>query len=181
MKPLRLRIAGARDAAAMRAIYAPFLPTMVTFELEVPDEAEMARRVTSTLATHPWLVAERDDGAVAGYAYAGLHRARAGYRWCCEVSVYVADGARRTGVGRALYRALFEILREQRLLHAYAIIGLPNDPSVRMHEALGFRPVATFPRIGFKNGSWRDTGWWELVLGELGDAPAEPRVFADIR
>ena len=177
---LRLRIAEPRDAAAIRAIYAPFIPTNVTFEVAVPDEAEMARRITSTLPTHPWLVAER-DGAVVGYAYAGPHRARAGYRWCCEVSVYIAEDARRGGVGRALYRALFAILREQKLVHAYAIIGLPNDASVAMHEALGFVPVARFPRVGFKNGIWRDTGWWELVLTQPEDTPAEPRRFEEIR
>ena len=177
---LRLRIAEPRDAAAVRAIYAPFIPTNVTFEIEVPDDAEMARRIGSTLPSHPWLVAER-DGAVVGYAYAGRHRARAGYRWCCEVSVYIAEEARRGGVGRALYRALFAILREQNLVHAYAIIGLPNEPSVKMHEALGFVPIARFPRVGFKNGVWRDTGWWEFVLAVPEDTPAEPRDFSEIR
>src|SRR5436305_2721921 len=100
METLRLRVAEPRDAASILAIYAPFIPTQVTFEIEVPEASEMARRVTSTLPTHPWLVAER-GGEIVGYAYAGSHRARAGYRWCCEVSVYIAERARRGGVGRA--------------------------------------------------------------------------------
>jgi L-amino acid N-acyltransferase YncA len=58
-----------------------------TFETEVPDAAEMARRRADVLARHlPWLVAER-GGTVLGYAYASPFRPRRAYRYCLEDSI----------------------------------------------------------------------------------------------
>ncbi len=89
-----LRVATPDDAEDMAAIYAPFVrDTVISFETMVPDAAEMARRIAATLDTHPWLVAEEDE-RIIGYAYASPHRAREAYRWSCDVTVYLADGAR---------------------------------------------------------------------------------------
>jgi L-amino acid N-acyltransferase YncA len=165
----------AADAAACAAIYAPGVRDgFASFEEEAPDAAELTRRITAAERTHAWLVAE-EDGTVAGFAYAGPHRARAAYRWAADVSVYVAAGHQGQGVGRALYDALLGLLRRQRLLVACAGIALPNDASVRLHEGLGFRPVARYEAIGYKAGAWRDVGWWQLDLAPRGDGPpAEP-------
>src|SRR5579863_4036774 len=93
----------ARDARACAAIYAPFVrDTPVSFEEQPPSEAEIARRITAVSEGYPWLVAEV-AGEVAGYAYACAHRDRAAYRWAAEVTVYVEEGRRGQGVGRALY------------------------------------------------------------------------------
>lgn len=163
-----------RDAAACAAIYAPHVADgLASFETEAPDAAEMAARIESAGATHAWLVLEA-DGEPAGFAYAGPHRARAAYRWSCEVSVYVALDSLRRGVGRRLYEELFGLLRRQRLLVACAGITLPNEASVRLHEALGFQPVGTYRSIGWKHGAWHDVGWWQLALAEPGVPPAEP-------
>jgi L-amino acid N-acyltransferase YncA len=132
-----------------------------SFEEVAPDASEMARRIERLSATHAWLVFER-DGAVAGYAYACPHRERAAYRWAADVSVYVDPAHRRTGVGRALYLELLGILREQGKRVATAGITLPNDASVALHESLGFELVGVFRGIGWKGGSWRDVGWWQL-------------------
>src|SRR5205807_712546 len=73
-----------------------------SFELEPPDEAEMARRQRALLdGNYPYFVAEL-DGAVAGYAYAGPYRPRPAYRFTLENSVYVAPEASRRGIGRTL-------------------------------------------------------------------------------
>jgi phosphinothricin acetyltransferase len=160
-----------RDGAACAAIYAPHVALNTTFEEDAPDAEAMARRIDEGARAHPWLVAER-DGEVVGFAYAGPHRARAAYRWAAEVSVYVADGARRTGTGRELYTALLELLRRQGLRIALAGIALPNPPSVGLHEALGFASTGVFRAIGWKAGAWRDVGWWQLALApEDGDGP----------
>ncbi len=169
-----IRSVRADDTEAMRSIYAPFVESSgVSFEEAVPDETTFRARVESGARTHPWLVAEL-DGRLAGYAYASVHRARAAYRWSAEVSVYVAEGFRRAGLGRALYLELFERLRALGYLNAFAGITLPNPASVRLHESLGFEPVGVFRRIGFKHGRWHDVGWYALRLGE-DDHPSEPR------
>jgi L-amino acid N-acyltransferase YncA/FMN phosphatase YigB (HAD superfamily) len=97
----------------------------------------MARRLAATLSFAPWLVCV-DGARVDGYAYATRHRERAAYRWCVDVSVYVRDGCRRGGVGRALYTSLLALLRLQGFRAAHAGITLPNDASVGLHESLGF-------------------------------------------
>jgi L-amino acid N-acyltransferase YncA len=160
-----------RDGAECAAIYAPFVShSVVSFEAEPPDAQEMAARIERTSAEYPWLVAER-DGRVAGFAYATAHRTRAAYRWSVDVSVYIDPEHQRRGIGRALYEALFELLRRQRLRVACAGVTLPNDASVGLHESLGFVPVGTYRGIGWKEGAWCDVGWWQLSLSEPTDGP----------
>lgn len=135
----------------------------------------MADRIRSTRATHQWLVHEL-DGQVVGYAYGGVHRSRAAYRWTTEVSAYVDRSMHRRGIGRALYTELLDRLRRQGFRLAVAGITLPNDASVGLHEALGFESVGVYSNIGWKSGAWHDVGWWQLDLGDPGgNPPPEPR------
>jgi phosphinothricin acetyltransferase len=174
----KIRLATADDAAAVHAIYTPFVrDTAVSFEIEPPGADEMRARIEETLATHPWLVLVR-DGAVAAYAYAGKHRERPGYQWSTDVSCYVHPDFHRRGIGRALYLALFRVLRAQGLCNAYAGIALPNAASVGLHERVGFVPVGVYRGAGFKLGRWHDVGWWACRLQELPAAPAPPTPFA---
>jgi phosphinothricin acetyltransferase len=161
---LVIRCASEADGEAIAAIYRPaVLDTVISFEMQAPDGAAMAARVAATLPRWPWLVSER-DGRVTGYAYAGRHRDRDAYQWCVEVSVYIAADARRAGTARALYGTLFELLRAQGYVNAYAGITLPNAASVGLHESLGFTPAGVTRRVGFKLGRWHDVGTWELAL-----------------
>jgi L-amino acid N-acyltransferase YncA len=164
-----------RDGAACAAIYAPFVTdTAVSFEEEPPSAGQLAELIGRISVTHPWLVADEGD-AVAGFAYGSPHRTRASYRWAVDVTVYVGDGNRRRGIGRALYGALLPLLARQGLRVACAGITLPNPASVALHEACGFTPVGVYRRIGWKAGAWRDVGWWQLELVPPGDGPpAEP-------
>ncbi len=174
--PLTIRTADPdRDAAACVAVYAPFVECGATsFEEETPAPAVFAARIRETLASYPWLVAER-DGEVAGYAYACPHRYRPSYRWAVESSVYVGAEQRRRGTGRALYDELIERLRRQRFHVACAGITLPNAASVALHEAVGFAQVGVYRRIGWKDGAWRDVGWWQLELQPASEGkPPEP-------
>jgi len=177
-----IRLARAEDAAAIGAIYAPFVTdTATSFELVAPTVGEVAARVESTLAYTPWLV-WAEDGDVLGFAYASKHRERAAYRWSVDVSVYVHGKARRRGLGRALYTSLFALLRLQGFYAAHAGITLPNPASVGLHEAMGFRPVGVYRKVGFKMGAWHDVGWWQLPLRERLDSetdPPTPRSVAD--
>ncbi len=176
-----VRVANEGDAQAIADIYAPIVrETPISFEIEPPDASEFADRIAKTLAFYPWLVAEDDDG-VAGYAYASAHRTRAAYRWSCDVSVYVAPRRKRCGIGRRLYDRLFEALKAQGLMRAYAGITLPNDGSVRLHEAAGFRHIGVYEGVGFKHGQWWPVGWWGLALSEKRSAPADPIPFGEVR
>jgi phosphinothricin acetyltransferase len=158
-----VRPAGPHDAAGCAAIYAPFVrDSWISFELEPPDEGEMARRIGEYGASHAWLVAEV-DGALAGYAYGSPHRTRAAYASSCDVAVYVDPAHARQGVGRVLYAELLERLAAD--YHAaFAGIALPNAASVGLHEAMGFTPLGTYREVGWKMGGWRDVGWWQRLL-----------------
>src|SRR3954451_3632417 len=130
----------------------------------------MARRIA---AAHEWLVLE-GQGRVVGYAYATTFHPRAAYRWACEVSVYLEPGRRRTGAGRALYEDLLARLTARGFRMAIAGMTLPNDASAGLHRALGFEPVGTYRRIGYKHGAWHDVAWTQRPLATGGDPPAEP-------
>lgn len=181
-----IRPATVADAAAIAAIYAPYVTdTFISFEQTPPDAAEISRRMTSDPSL-PWLVvtlgASVDDpsesttsgGAdsgsssagdrVVGYAYASQHRPRAAYRWAADCTVYLAGDHQRAGYGRRLYTALLDELRNLGYTNVFAGIALPNAASVGVHEALGFSRVGVFRRIGYKAGRWYDVGWWQLEL-----------------
>jgi phosphinothricin acetyltransferase len=165
-----------RDAAACAAIYAPYVrDTAITFEVEPPSEAQLVERIIAAQKSHAWLVLEDDAGEIIGYAYGGPMKERAAYRWSCEVSIYLELGRRRTGGGRALYEALFERLTERGFRTAIAGMTLPNDASVGLHTALGFEPVGTYRKIGWKNGAWHDVHWAQRSLSTAEDPPEETR------
>lgn len=168
-----IRPATPTDAAGCRAIYAPLVKeTPVSFESEVPAESEFARRITSAVRDHAWLVCDTGAG-IDGYAYAVRHRSRVAYRWSVEVSVFVAPGQHRRGVGRALYTRLLDELRNRGYFNALAVIALPNPASVSFHESLGFKPAGVFPGAGFKLGRWHDVGWWSLRLHDGTPQPGQ--------
>jgi L-amino acid N-acyltransferase YncA len=168
-----IRPASELDAAACAAVYAPYVTeTAISFETVPPSPAEMAARIATAAHRHAWLVLE-DDGRVVGYAYGSAFHPRAAYRWACEVSVYLEVGRRRSGGGRALYDALLARLVERGYRTAMAGMTLPNDASVGLHRALGFEPVGTYRRVGFKHGAWHDVAWTQRIL-VAGDEPPPP-------
>ena len=169
-----VRPATIADAEACAAIYAPYVTgTAISFEAEPPSPEAMGRRIAAALDRHDWLVLE-DDGRVVGYAYGGPYKEREAYRWACEVSVYVEQGRRRKGAGRELYEALLRRLAARGYTMAIAGMTLPNDASVGLHRALGFEPVGTYRRIGYKDGRWHDVAWAQRPLATPGDPPTEP-------
>jgi phosphinothricin acetyltransferase len=161
-----------RDARRCAEIYAPYvLETAISFETEPPTAEEMAQRIAAARESHEWLVSEV-DGEVIGYAYGGPFMTRAAYRWSTAVSVYLEQGRRRTGAGRALYEALFERLTARGFRNALAGITLPNDASLGLHRALGFEPVGTYRRVGWKFGAWHDVAWLQRPLTDDDGPPS---------
>lgn len=163
-KAPRVRDATPGDAAAICAIYNPYVAgTAISFEEAPVGDDAMAARIGEVTRTHPWLVAVV-EGAVAGYAYASPWRTRAAYRFAAECSVYLAPAHAGRGLGRALYGELFARLRAQGIHTVIGGIALPNDASVRLHERMGFTPVARFREVGLKFDRRIDVGYWQLML-----------------
>jgi L-amino acid N-acyltransferase YncA len=175
---VKVRAATADDAAAIASLYAPYVvASIVSFETQPPDAAEMARRIAEGEGLYPWFVACESE-AVLGYAYACAFRTRAAYRFTVETSVYIADGAERRGIGTLLYKTLLPVLEAQGYAQAIAAITLPNEASVRLHEGLGFHQVGTYERVGFKFREWRSVGLWQRALAPLSTRPEEPKPVA---
>jgi Sortase and related acyltransferases len=160
---MNIRNASRHDAPRIAAIYNYYvLNSTITFETESLSADEMEQRITHTQAASlPWLVAEKNQ-EVIGYAYASLWKTRAAYRHTVEVSVYLDLEKHSQGIGSKLLQALIDALPDH--VHAIvACIALPNEKSVHMNERLGFRKVAEFKEVGFKQEQWIDVGYWQLL------------------
>ena len=172
-----IRIATKDDAEGMLDIYAPFiLNSGITQETEVPSIEDFQKRVQSNLKERPWLVCEI-NGEIAGYAYAGKHRDRKGYQWCVESSLYISEKYFSMGIAHALYAALFDILKLQGYVNAYAVITLPNERSIAFHKKFGFDHLTTYPKIGYKLGQWHDVGWMQYEVIPHNNDPKDPIKF----
>ena len=199
-----IRPAGPNDAAALLAIYRPYVEnTAITFEYDVPTEEEFRARIAHTITRYPYLIAERGRRPV-GYAYAGPFKERAAYDWAVEVSIYVVQECRRSGIGGALYRVLEEVLAEMGIQNLEACIAVPavsfessedtdacicvpavsdeylDCSSVDFHTHLGYRLVGGFDRCGCKFGRWYSMVWMEKHIGPHGDA-APIRPWPEVR
>lgn len=159
IRPVRIE-----DAPALAAIYNPYIAdTVISFEESPVTVHEMEARIRKVTADYPWIVWEQ-GGKVIGYAYASSWRSRQAYRFTAETSIYVDRDQHRLGIGEALYRALIRAMRERGFHSALGCLSLPNDPSVAMHEKLGFVKVAHMKEAGRKFDRWVDVGFWERML-----------------
>lgn len=167
MPHVLIRPSTSGDVATIAAIYAWNVRHGTgTFEIEAPDEAEMARRLDDVVAKGlPFLVLE-EAGAVRGYAYANLFRPRPAYRFCVEDSVYLDPGATGRGFGRLLLAELCARCEAAGARQMLAVIGdSANAGSVGVHRALGFAPVGTIAAAGWKFDRWLDVVLMQRALG----------------
>jgi phosphinothricin acetyltransferase len=178
---LSLRAATADDAAAIAALYAPYVEnSIVSFETEAPDAAAMRGRIEAGGPLYPWLAAIDAAGALAGYAYASAFRPRPAYRYTVETTVYVRRGLHRRGIGSFLYRPLLAILEAQGFTQAFGAVSLPNPASAALHEKLGFARAGTYTRVGWKLGGWWDVGLWQRSLAAPTVPPIEPKPWREM-
>ncbi len=185
---IKIRSASVRDVQSLLKIYAPYVEnTAITFEYEVPSIEEFAGRVRQVQKRYPFLVAEA-GGDILGYAYAWAFKERSAYDWAVETTVYVKNGKKRQGVGGRLYQALEYILKMQGILNLNACIAdapkedeyLTKD-SVIFHQKLGYRPVGTFQKCGYKFGRWYDMVWMEKHLGKHAENPPKVKTFEEVK
>ena len=139
------------DWPAVRAIYEEGIRGGdATFETETPSWERWD-------AAHAELrfVAER-DGSVVGWAALSPASARHCYRGVGEVSVYVAEAARGSGLGRELLDRLVELSEQSGYWTLTAGVFPENQASLRLHKSCGFREVGFRERLGELSGVWRD-------------------------
>ena len=173
-----IRFAREADVPGLLNIYRAYIGTPVTFEYELPSEAEFAARVAEYAARYPYLVCEA-GGRLLGYAYAHRLFTREAYQWIAELTVYLAPEAAGRGLGKTLYGLLLRILRMQGVRTAYAIVTRGNAASEALHRALGFRTAAVFRDNGYKDG-WHDVIWFEKSLAPCEGAPAPLRPVGEL-
>jgi L-amino acid N-acyltransferase YncA len=167
-----LRTSTDADVVACAGIYREAVRNGTgTFELDEPDDAEMARRRQAILAQGlPWLVAER-AGQVIGYAYANQFRPRRAYRFCVEDSIYLAPEARGQGAGRLLLAELIARCEALGIRQMLAVIGdAQNKGSIAVHRSCGFEHTGTFAAAGWKFERWLDVVMMQRRLGTGADA-----------
>jgi phosphinothricin acetyltransferase len=168
MSAILIRPASSADIPAITRIYADAVQHgTASFELEPPDQAEMARRLHALLdGGYPYIVAEI-GGVLAGYAYAGPYRPRPAYRFTVENSVYLKPAIHRRGIGLQLLLRLIAECEARGYRQMIAVIGdRANAGSIGVHTRCGFAMIGTHPDVGFKFGRWLDTVMMQRPLGE---------------
>ena len=173
MENIVIRSVSLNDAEALLNIYAYYVKnTAITFEYDVPTLEEFQKRITNTLKKYPYLVIEK-EGMILGYAYAGVFKDRAAYDWSAETTIYLKYDAVKCGLGRMLYEAFEEEMKNRGFLNLYACIGYPIEEdeyltknSAQFHAHLGYRFVGEFYQCGYKFGRWYNMIWMEKLIGE---------------
>jgi len=171
-----VRAASDADIAAVAAIYGHHvLHSTGTFEETPPSEAEIAARIAAVRALRlPYLVAQGDDGQVAGFAYASAFRPRPAYRYTAEDSVYIHPDHMGHGLGKALVAQVIAACEALGVRQMIAVIGdSANAGSIGLHRSLGFEDAGVGRGFGFKFGRWVDVVWMQKTLGA---GSAEPPV-----
>ena len=152
------------DAKAIVDIYNYYiLNTNITFEEKQLTVDDMEERIIEKTAKHPWIVYER-DGQVIGYAYLSGWHSRSAYRYSNEASIYLDSNEKGHGIGKELFGQLLEVSKCYGVHTIVSGITIPNTESISLHEKFGFKKIAEFEEIGFKNNKWLNVGYWQKLL-----------------
>jgi L-amino acid N-acyltransferase YncA len=156
-----------RDAADIAAIYNYYIrETIITFETEEIDTAEMENRIKKILeAGYPFIVHE-ENNKITGYAYVGKFRERSAYSESLETSIYLDINEKGRGIGRKLYKRLIELSQEAGVHVLIGVVSYPNLASQRLHESVGFEKAGVIKEAGKKFGKYIDVEFWSYILGK---------------
>ena len=158
---MRVRAVKDGDIARITEIYNWYiLNTTVSFEVEAITPLEMAKRVQEKIQRHEWLVAE-SNGEIVGYTYYGAYHSRSAYSHTVESTIYLAQEHMGKGFGKPLYTTLIDSAKERGFREVIAVIALPNQGSIVLHEKLGFEVVGVLKKVGHKFGNYIDVGLWQ--------------------
>ena len=106
-------------------------------------------------------------GSVVGVAYSSPYRPKEAYVLSVETTIVLDPGYLGVGIGRRLRPALLGTLRDDGIDRAYAIVALPNDASIGLHQSVGYRVVGTLDQAGYKLGQYWSTTILELRLDDV--------------
>ena len=170
---IEIRMATESDATALLEIYRGYVQnTFISFEYDVPSLKEFTERITNTLKKYPYLVAIKND-QIIGYAYVSEFKKRAAYDLDVETSIYIKVDQKRSGVGKALYNSLEEILKQQNIVNLYACISCDSDSdtiiandSIKFHTAMGYKLVGHFKNCGYKFSKWHDVVYMVKTINQ---------------
>ena len=181
-RDLAIRPATEADLPAITEIYGhAVLNGTASYEYDPPSLAEMRSRFDALKGgSFPYLAAER-KGEVLGYAYAGPFRMRPAYRFTVEDTIYIAPSEQGRGIGKKLLRQLIAVTTELGFRQMVAVIGdgAVNQPSIRLHAAMGFSDCGRIVGSGFKFDRWCDTVLMQLAMNEGVSAPPDPASLAE--
>ena len=163
-----IRPARESDLARINEIYNVYIvDSPISFDLEPWDLEQRAAWWDHYADTGPYRVFVAEvDGDVVGTAYSTRYREKAAYRSSVETTVVLDPGYVAIGIGRQLVTTVLETLQSEGIHRAYAIITIPNEASVRLHEALGYRLVGMLDDVGFKLGRYWPTAILEKRLDD---------------
>lgn len=185
---INIRVARVEDAKELLEIYVYYVKnSSLTFEYEVPTLEEFQSRISNTLKTYPYLVAELDN-KIVGYAYASQFHPRAAYAWDVEMSIYLNKDNLRCGVGKKLYTLLEEILKAQGVVKTIAIITELEDKdkysdfgSMQFHEKMGYNRSRRLIACGYKFGHWYSTIYMDKIIQLPPINPQPIKTFNEVR
>ncbi|MFN2424804.1 MAG: N-acetyltransferase family protein, partial [Candidatus Binatia bacterium] len=109
---------------------------------------------------HPLWVAE-EDGNLDGWLSFQPFYGRPAYRATAELSVYVAPGRQRRGIGRALISRAIETAPGLGLRTLLGFVFGHNEASLRLFESFAFERWGSLPRVAELDGIERDV----VILG----------------
>jgi phosphinothricin acetyltransferase len=157
--------AGAAHAEGILEIYNRAVTESTdTFDLVPRTLEQQMSWLDDHSGVHPAVVAAGSDGAVLGFGSLSPYRPRPAYSTTVEDSVYVAEGARGGGIGKAL---LLELIRVGRDHGFHSLIGRivgHNEISIGLHRACGFTEVGVEREVGRKFNRWLDVVVMQLLL-----------------
>jgi phosphinothricin acetyltransferase len=147
----------------------------------MPTADEVRKKMVNVKKNYPYLVCTAND-KVVGFAYADKDRPHEACCWNAELSIYLDPNFHGRGMAKALYTALFQILKAQGFCNLYAVITMPNEASVALHKHFGFKELAVHEAVGYKLGQWRDVLWMLLrIEGTDPDTHGPPTPFKKVR
>lgn len=154
------------DLPQIHEIYAKSVETdTASWEYEAPSLDEFINRYSAIINNDfPYIIAEI-EGKIIGYAYISTYRARIGYRFTVEDSIYINSEFYGKGIGTALLNELIKIAKSKNYKNIIAVIGdTHNYASIKLHEKCGFKHIGTMPSIGYKFDKWLDSVLMQLEL-----------------
>ncbi len=155
--PVKIRLASADDAEAIREIYnREVLGSTVTFDLVARTLEDQLAWLDEHSGAHPAVVAVDDSATVCGFGSLSPYRPRPAYRTTVEDSVYVHPDHQGAGVGRAVLGELVALAGAHGF---HAVIGRivgGHVASIGLHRACGFEQVGIEREVGRKFGRWLD-------------------------